>query len=49
MMSFLDTETCNYHQMVIVNNYPYEMIDLGNIGSTGDFRGSRDIWEIRAS
>lgn len=49
MMSFLDTETCNYHQMVIVNNYPYETIDLGNVGNTGDFRGSRDIWEIRAS
>ena len=44
-MHFLNTETCNYHQSVI-NTYPYNTIDLANVGGAGDFRGERDIWSI---
>lgn len=44
-MHFLNTPTCNYHQLTI-NTYPYDSINLANVGGAGDFRGERDIWTI---
>lgn len=44
--AFLNTPTCNYHQRYILETFPYYQIDIGDVGGQGDFRGSRDIWEI---
>ena len=45
---FLNTPTCNYH-MTTINTYPYNTVDLTNVGGAGDFRGERDIWTIGGS
>lgn len=40
----LNTPTCNYHPMDIANNTPYDEIQIADVGSTGDFKGWRDIF-----
>lgn len=40
----LNTPTCNYHPMYIANNSPYDEIQIADVGSTGDFKGWRDIF-----
>lgn len=40
----LNTPTCNYHPMDINNNSPDDAINISTVGSTGDFRGYRDIF-----
>lgn len=39
------TETCNYHQTTIMNNWPYQSFGISYIGGAGDFRGIRKLWE----
>lgn len=40
----LNTPTCNYHPMDIINNSPYDTVDLSTVGSRGDFKGYRDLF-----
>ena len=43
---FLNTPTCNYHQTYINSNFPYDSVNVSQYGSTGDFKGYHDLWEI---
>ena len=43
---FLNTPTCNYHQTYINANFPYDLVNVSEYGSTGDFKGYHDLWEI---
>lgn len=40
----LNTPTCNYHPMDIIVNSPSDEINISTVGSSGDFRGYRDIF-----
>lgn len=40
----LNTPTCNYHPMDINANSPEDPINISTHGSTGDFRGYRDLF-----
>lgn len=42
----LNTPTCNYHQLYINNNFPYDSVDITQYGSQGSFMGSRNLWAI---
>ena len=45
----MNTPTCNYHQLYINNNFPYDEIDISQYGGQGSFRGARNLWEINNS
>ena len=40
----LNTATCNYHPMDLINNSPYDEIDLIESGGRGDYREYRDLF-----
>lgn len=42
---FNTTQTCNYHQVRIMNEWPYQTFGLSHVGGNGDFRGIRKLWE----
>ena len=42
----LTSATPNYHMMDINANSPYDEYDIGQVGGTGNFAGTRDLWQI---
>ena len=42
----LNSATPNYHMMDINANSPYDEYDIGQVGGTGNFAGTRDLWQI---
>ena len=38
-------ENCYYH-LSVVNTWPHDEYDIGQVGGNGDFRGERDLWTL---
>ena len=42
----LTSSTPNYHLIDINENSACDWYDIGLVGSAGEFRGSRDLWQL---